>query len=276
MNSKAVQIETPASPLTRKIRMKWASPRFYWGFGAVAAFLVFWELAAVLGWVNKEYTSRLTQVLAAGYEMVASGNLFYHLYISLLELAIGFVLASFLGLLTGLLMGHYRILGNLFDPFIMALYATPRVALIPLFVVWFGVGMESKVFVVFIGAIFPVLVNTMTGIRQVDPLLLRLGRSYCASERRIFVKILLPAALPAMMTGLRLGWGRGILGVIIGEMYVSMAGLGHLISTSGNAMRTDELFFLVLVVAGLGYLATNGFRLLERKLTPWNDEGGRA
>lgn len=272
MNIKTVESISSAAPSEGKGWLGWASPRLRWGLGSVLIFLIVWETAGAFNLVDPKYISQPSRVIRSGYKMLISGDLFYHVYVSLLELVIGFLLAVIFGLIMGLLMGRYRIIGGLFDPLIMALYATPRIALIPLFVIWFGVGMGSKIFVVFIGAIFPILVNTMTGIRQVDRLLLRAARSFGASERQLFSKVLLPGALPAMMTGIRLGWGRGILGVVIGEMYVSMAGLGHLIVTAGNAMQTDELFFLIIIVAGLGYLATNGFRQLERKLTPWQEE----
>jgi ABC-type nitrate/sulfonate/bicarbonate transport system permease component len=250
----------------------WATPRLFWGSGSVFVFLVIWQVLGATNIVKPQYISQPTRVIRAGYELLSSGGFMRHVYTSMSELLIGFLLALVFGVLSGLLMGRYRILGGLFDPLIMALYATPRVALIPLFVVWFGVGMGSKVFVVFIGVIFPILINTMTGIRQVDRTLLQAGRSYGATERQLFTKILLPGALPAMMTGIRLGWGRGILGMVIGEMYVSMAGLGHLMMTAGNAMKTDMLFFLIIIVAGLGYLGSTFFRLLERKLVPWRKE----
>ncbi|MBS4026858.1 MAG: ABC transporter permease [Clostridia bacterium] len=252
----------------------WASPRFIWGMGAVITFLATWETVSTLKIMDPRYISKPSQVVQTGFKMLSNSTFYHHLYISMLELIIGFSLAVLLGLLMGLLMGRSQIIRGLFDPLVMALYATPRVALMPLFVIWFGVGIWSKVFVVFVGAIFPILVNTMTGIRQVEPLLLRAGRSYGASEWQLFTKILLPGSLPAMITGLRLGWGRGIIGVIIGEIYVSSAGLGHLLNRAGNALRTDDMFFLVVVVAGIGYLATSGFSLMERKLTPWKEEKG--
>lgn len=248
------------------------TPRVMWGIGSVLAFLLIWEFTAALHLVDPQYISQPSRVIGAGFKLITSGSFYYSAYISLVELIVGFLFAVVVGVALGLLMGHYRMIGGLFDPLVMALYATPRMALIPLFVIWFGVGMGSKIFVVFIGALFPVLVNTITGIRQVDRILLRAARSYGATEWQLFTKVLLPGALPAMLTGIRLGWGRGILGVVIGEMYVAIAGLGYLISTAGNAMQTDQLFFLILVVAGLGYVGTNAIRKLEHKLIPHREE----
>jgi ABC-type nitrate/sulfonate/bicarbonate transport system permease component len=251
------------------------SPRTKWGVGSVICFLLLWEAVGALNILPPEYISQPSRVVAAGLELVSEGDFFHDVYVSLTEIVIGFLFAAVAGWSVGVLMGRSRIISGLFDPLIMALYATPRVALIPLFVVWFGVGIESKIFVVFAGALFPILVNTLTGIRQVDPVLLRASRSFGASEWQTVTKVLLPGALPAMVTGLRLGWGRGILGMVIGEMYTSMAGLGHLISSAGDAMRTDQLFFLIIVVASIGYVTSAAFQQLEYKVSPWRREEAR-
>lgn len=270
MQAKSTGAAGPA-PLSKL----WGSQRFRWGFFSIVAFLVLWELVGTLRVLPPEYTSQPSRVVAAGYDLIAGGDFFHHVAVSLTEIVTGFLCAVVVGLLIGVVMGRSRILGSLFDPLVMALYATPRVALIPLFVVWFGVGMGSKVFVVFAGAVFPILVNTLTGIRQVDQVLLRASQSFGASEWQIFTKVLLPGALPAMVTGLRLGWGRGILGMVIGEIYVSMDGLGHLISSAGSSMKTDQLFFLIAVVAGIGYLTTAAFQQLEYKVSPWRKGASR-
>jgi ABC-type nitrate/sulfonate/bicarbonate transport system permease component len=261
-----------SSPLLSRIN---TSQRFRWGAGSVITFLLLWEVVGALHILPPEYISQPSRVVAAGFELLSEGGFFYDVYISMVEIVVGFVFASVVGLLIGVMMGRNRIVSGLFDPLVMALYATPRVALIPLFVVWFGVGIESKIFVVFAGALFPILVNTLTGIRQVDPILLRASRSFGATGLQTFTKVLLPGALPAMVTGLRLGWGRGILGMVIGEMYTSMAGLGHLISGAGDAMRTDHLFFLIVVVASIGYVTTAAFQQLEHIVSPWRKEDTR-
>lgn len=248
------------------------SQRQRWGFSAVVIFVILWEIISALKIIDPKYISQPSRIINNGYTLITSGDFFNHFYVSMSELFIGYILAIVVGILVGILMGYSRIIGGLFDPLIMALYATPRVALVPLFVLWFGVGMGSKIFIVFIGVVFPVLINTITGIRQVDSLLVRAGRSFGANNRQLFTKIYLPGALPAMMTGIRLGWGRGILGFVVGEMYVSMEGLGKLIQTAGNAMQTDQLFFLITFVAAIGYVGTNILSRLENKLSPWREE----
>ncbi|MED4600954.1 ABC transporter permease [Paenibacillus validus] len=263
----AAPVQPAAKGMLRNI-----TSRVKWGIGSVLVFLLSWEFVAALRLVDPQYISQPSHVAGAGIKLLVTGDFYYSAYISLVELVTGFILAVLVGVALGLLMGHYRIIGGLFDPMLMALYATPRMAMIPLFVIWFGVGMGSKIFVVFIGALFPVLINTITGIRQVDRILIRAARSYGATEWQLFTKVFLPGALPAILTGIRLGWGRGILGVVIGEMYVAMAGLGYMISTAGNAMQTDRLFFLILIVAGLGFLGTSAFQRLEQKLTPYREE----
>jgi NitT/TauT family transport system permease protein len=251
---------------------KRVSVRLRWGIGSVFILLFVWELASRVGWIDAAYFSAPSKVIVTAIIELINPEFYLHLSISLTELIIGYSMAVVVGIVFGLLMGHFRTLSSLFDPLLMALYATPRVALVPLFVVWFGLGIWSKVFVVFMGAVFPILINTMTGIRQVDPLLLRAGRSFGATKSQLFVKVLLPGSLPAMIAGLRLGWARGIIGLIIGEMYVSTAGLGQRLVLAGSAMRTDLMFFLIVFVALIGLLGSNGFRWLEQRMSQWRKD----
>jgi ABC-type nitrate/sulfonate/bicarbonate transport system permease component len=136
-------------------------------------------------------------------------------------------------------------------------------------VVWLGVGMASKVAAVFLGAIFPILVNTLAGIQQIDPLWVRATGSFGASRIQIMSKVLVPGALPAVMAGVRLGLGRGIIGVVVGEMYVSVAGVGQLIQAYGNAGRTAELMALVTAIAGFGLVCATALRWAEERVGPW-------
>jgi NitT/TauT family transport system permease protein len=263
---------TTPSPFPKKKLMSQITQRQRWGIGAVLVFLIIWEIIGSSAGTVAKYISKPSLVLISGLDWIFRGDFYHHIYISLLEIMIGFVFAVVMGIIVGLFMGRSRIISGLFDPLMMALYATPLVALIPLLIIWFGIGIGSKIAAVFLFAVFPVLLNTMTGIRQVDPLLIKAGRSFGATEWQLFRKILFPASLPAIISGMRLSWGKALIGMVIGEMYVSTAGLGHLITTLGNSMRMSDLFFIIIIVAGLGYLGSAVLLKLERKVMVWKEE----
>ena len=182
---------------------------------------------------------------------------------SLTEFALGFSLALVIGVSGGLLLGMFPVLRYLIDPPVMAIYATPQLALLPIFVLWLGIGMASKIAVVFIGASIPIVVNSMAGVRQVDRPLVLAARSFCAGKRDVFIKVILPASLPAVMIGIRLGLSRAVLGVVVAEMYVSQEGIGNQIMRLGSAFRVDQLLFYVLLVSAFGLGATTAARKLE-------------
>jgi NitT/TauT family transport system permease protein len=242
------------------------------GTASVIAFLVAWQIVGAQNLISADLISYPTQVLAVGASMVASGELTSNGLVSLQEFVYGFAPAIVVGIAIGLAMARFRRVRYLLDPLVMAFYTAPRIALIPVLVIWFGVGMESKVAVVFLGGIFPVLVNTMAGVQQVDPLWVRAVRSFGANEWQVVTKVVLPGALPAVMAGVRLGLGRAIIGVIVGEMYVAVAGVGRLVQVYSGAGRAAELIVLVTVIAAFGFLCIAGIRWLEERMAPWRRE----
>jgi ABC-type nitrate/sulfonate/bicarbonate transport system permease component len=233
---------------------------------SVAAFLVAWELAPRLGVVDPFFTSRPSLVLAAAVDVVRSGTLLQDAIVSLSEFAIGFALAVAVGVPLGLLLGTFDTLRFLLEPPIMAVYATPQLALLPIFVLWLGIGMASKVAVVFLGASIPVIVNSMAGVRHVERSLVVAARSFGATRFDLFGKVILPASLPAVMIGIRLGLSRGVLGVVVAEMYVSQDGVGNQIMRLGSAFRVDRLLVYVLLVSTFGLVATNLVRAIEARI----------
>lgn len=239
------------------------------GATSVLIFLAAWEMLARSGLVNAYYTSRPSLVMQTGLEIIGRGELADHGYISLAEFFAGFLLALGVGIPLGLIMGSFRNLRYLLDPPMIALYTTPRLALLPILVLWLGVGMESKIAVVFIGAVIPILVNTIAGIREADLSLAQAARSFCATQTDIFIKVLLPGSLPAVMTGIRLGLGRAVLGVVVGEMYVSTKGIGYQIMSYGAAVRVTHLIFYVVLVSFFGFATTTLVRAIENHLRRW-------
>lgn len=246
---------------------KWQ--RTWIGCLAVLIFLILWEIAMPLKLVKVADISRPSLVVKAFVELAGSGEVFQHLAISLKEFVFGFVLALAIGIPFGLVIGTYRILSKLLDPLLMALYTMPRLAMMPLLVVWFGVGLGATIAVVFLGAVFPIFINTTVGIREADPIWVRAVRSFGGSNWDIFRKVLLPGSVPAMMTGIRLGVGRGLLGMVVSEMYASTEGIGGQIGSYGSAFRTSELIALIAVVSLLGFVFVD----LMRRLEGWVSRG---
>ncbi|HEX2565959.1 MAG TPA: ATP-binding cassette domain-containing protein [Burkholderiales bacterium] len=221
--------------------------------------------------VDPIFFSYPTAIAAAVPQMIASGQLQGALFLTLQGLAAGFGLAIVLGILIGLLMGRYRLLDYLLDVQISALYSTPNVALIPLLILWFGLGMKSKIVIVFLAAFFPIIVNTYGGVRNVSRALVEVAQAEGASEAQIFGKVIVPAALPFIMTGIRLAVGRAVVGMVVAEMFTALTGLGGSIVYFGNTFATDKLFVVIILLALLGVALTEGVKFLEVRLAPWKE-----
>ena len=242
------------------------------GTAAVLLFLATWQIVGGLSLISADLISYPTQVVAIGAAMAASGELGSNALVTLVEFVYGFLPAVLIGIVLGLILGQVRWLRLLLDPLLMALYTAPRVALIPLLVVWFGVGSQSKVVVVLLSAVFPVIINTMAGVQQIDPLWVRAVQAFGGSRLQIVSKVVVPGSLPAIMAGIRLGLGRGVIGLIIGEMYVAVAGIGHVMQAYSAAGRSAELLFLLVFTATFGFLCVSGLRRVEEWLGPWRRE----
>jgi ABC-type nitrate/sulfonate/bicarbonate transport system permease component len=233
---------------------------------AVFAFLAVWQIAASQGWVNARYTSSPSQVLAAALDIARHDDFLHHAWVSLSEFTLGFAAALGFGLPLGLALGTSRWLRLFIDPPMMALYTAPRLTLLPILIIWLGIGAASKVAVVFLGAVFPIIVNTMAGVREADPRLFQAARAFGASRLDTMIKVLVPGALPAILLGVRLAVGRGVLSVVVGEMFVSEAGIGHQIMNYGEAMQVGHLMVYAFAISLFGYALTIAVRLLEDRI----------
>ena len=242
-----------------------------WGLGSIFGGLLLWELLSRFVVGNKLFLASPTQVIAALVELAGNGELEKHIYVSALEFVLGYVSACILGILLGLAMAQSKAAKQALQPWVSGLYATPTVALAPLFILWFGIGIMSKVVVVIVLVIFPVVINTEAGLRTTSPQLIETVRSFGANARQIFFKVSLPSALPFIFAGLKLGIGRGLIGVVVAELFGSRAGLGQLISQSAETFNMPALFAGVTILAAAGIAMTSGFGWLERKLLPWRE-----
>lgn len=235
--------------------------------------LAIWLAIGSLGLVSPDDISSPIRAARAGWDMASSGELWVNARASLVAFVIGLAVAIAAGVPLGLAMGWNRTFRRLSEPLIVAIYVTPYLAFLPVLVVWMGIGNTVKVAVVFVAGFVPVVVNSIAGIGNVDPLLVRVGRSLDASRLQLFARILLPASLPSVATGVRLAVGRAVLGVVAAELYVSISGIGNLISTYGQTNETDQVVFLVVLVGIFGYLVTTLTGVLEKRLAGWREQG---
>jgi NitT/TauT family transport system permease protein len=219
--------------------------------------------------ISPLFLSYPSAIVKAGIVMTASGELPGALVSSLRTLLTGFVTAAFIGIVMGLLIGRYRAVDAATDWLVNALYATPLVAVIPLVILWFGLGDSAKLFIVTILSVFPILINTAAGVRNVPHALIDVSTAFAASERQVFLKIILPAAVPYMMTGLRLGIGRAIIGMVVAEFFTAITGLGAVIVKYGNQYDTASMFVPILVLMSLGVILTSLVRRAEEMFAPW-------
>jgi NitT/TauT family transport system permease protein len=251
-------------------RSLWArNENFLIGFMAVVAFLVFWECSVRFNWVNPLFTSSPSRIIMTGYSVFADGSIWPDLYASSVEFAVGYGLAIAVGVPIGILMGWYRRFNAFMDPFVNALYATPRIALMPLIIIWFGVDLPSKVAIIFLSSVFPILVNTMTGVRTIDRDFIKVARSFGATDSQFFTTVALPSSVPLLLTGLRLGLGHALIGIVVGEMYGASAGIGFMMQVAGATFQTDRVMVGIIIIAGAGMLLTECLRLIEARFESW-------
>jgi NitT/TauT family transport system permease protein len=261
-----------APPRRPAISLAAIASRYYGAFVStvsVVAFILLWEIAASRGWINARFTSQPSDVYRAAVEIFRTKAFYYHAWVSLSEFLIGFAAALVVSIPLGLVLGTSRRLRLYIEPPLMALYTAPRLALLPILIVWLGIGMMSKVAIVFLGAVFPIIVNTIAGVREADQRLIQAARAFGASQTDIFIKVLIPGALPAILLGVRLGIGRGLLSVIVGEMFVSEAGIGYQLMTYGQGMHINNLLVYAFVVSFFGYALTVAVRLMEDHIRSW-------
>jgi len=239
------------------------------GLLSIVAGLALWEFLSRVVVANALFLAAPTQIFGAIYRLALGGQLGAHIAISAAEFAIGYAIASLLGIALGFVMASSEVGKKILQPWIAGLYATPTIALAPLFILWLGIGIWSKVLVVIFLVLFPVTINTEAGLRTTSARLIEMLRSFGATPRQIFFKLSLPSALPFILAGLKLGIGRGLIGVVVAELFGSRAGLGRLISQSADAFNMPELFAGVVILAVAGIVLTAGFTWLERVLVPW-------
>ena len=238
-----------------------------WRVIALAAFLVVWHLASIPA--GKLLLPSPLDIVPAFIDEVRSGQLVTATLSSLQVFAVGYLLAIVTGVAFGVLMGGMPRLGETLEIYVNALNATPRVALIPFIILWFGLGTNAKIVVVWFQAVMPILINTYAGVQNTDPDLLEAARSFGARRGQLFRHIMLPAALPYIVTGLRLGAAMAMVGTVIAELQTALTGLGYLMAQFGGTFQTAKYFAPVLVLAAMGMFVSQMLKIVERRLAGW-------
>jgi ABC-type nitrate/sulfonate/bicarbonate transport system permease component len=239
------------------------------GLLAVVVFLGLWEWAADTNVINPLFTSSPSRIVKELGNLVSTGQLWPNIWISGQEFLIGFGIAIVVAIPLGILIGWYRPVEAVFSPFVSFLNSVPRIALLPLLIIWVGIGIQLKISVVFLSAVVAILINTIAGIKALDPQLLTMARSFEASDFKIFRRIALPGSVPYILSGIRLGLGHALIGVVVGELYAANSGIGHLISVAGNTFQTDLVFAGVVIIAVFGLIFTWVLTRIERHFQSW-------
>ncbi len=253
------------------------------GTSAVIVFLLLWEFMGgalsvynpipILR-INPMFMSAPSLIFKAAVDLFSSGEIYHDLKISSIEFFWGYVLAVVVAVPFGILTGWYKRLSYVFDPFVNAMNATPRVALLPLVIIWLGIGILSKVGIIFLGAVFPMLINARDGVKTTPLNLINAARSFGASEWQIFKSVVFPSTLPFLLTGLRIAIGRALVGVLVGELYAATAGIGFMITVAGATFQTDKVFVGVLIFAISGIVLTEILDRIEHRFDKWRPKVG--
>jgi NitT/TauT family transport system permease protein len=242
---------------------------------SVVIFLTIWELIGnTLQLINPMFMSAPSLVMKAAVQLFTSGEIWNDLYVSGIEFFWGYGLSIIFAIPFGIAIGWYKKFAYICDPFVNAMNATPRVALLPLVIIWLGIGILSKVGIIFLGAVFPLLINTRDGVKTTPANLLTAARSFGASEWQIFRSVVLPSTVPFILTGLRLAVGRALIGVMVGELYAATAGIGFMITVAGATFQTDKVFVGVLIFAITGMILTDVIDRIEHRFDKWRPKVG--
>ena len=244
--------------------------RLWLALCSVLFLIASWELVLTyLFPVDPFFFTKPSLIGAAFKEQIQGSKLWHDLAVSSQAFLWGFSFAVIVGIPLGLVMGWRRRVEYSLDPFLTALYASPLVALAPLFIIVFGVGVLGKAALVFLLAVFPFIFNTFAGVKSTDALLINVIRSFGGSEKDLYLKVILPSTMPYIIAGARLAIGRGLVGIIVGEFYAASEGIGFAISQAGDTYRLPDMFVGIIILSLIAIILTELMRRLELTVAPW-------
>jgi NitT/TauT family transport system permease protein len=230
--------------------------------------LVAWQLTSTF-LIPPQFLPPPSAIARAFWTTTVSGELPRQLWQTVTVLALGFGASIVTGMAVGVAMGIFPTLRRILDPYVNAFYAMPTVAMVPLVIIWLGLGFEAKVFLTWLVAVFPVIINAQAGVATVSPAYIETARAFGCNGWQVFRRVILHAAVPFFIAGIRLGLGRALVGVVVAEMFTALAGLGYMVVFYGNTFRTAELFVPIVVLAALSIAITNLTYRFERWVAPW-------
>lgn len=246
---------------------RWRKPLL--GLMAVVLFFLAWQAVFLFVPFNSLFISKPDLIFAGLWDLIVTGDLFHDLAVSAQPFVYGFSAAVIVGVSIGLVMGWRVRVGYALDPLMTVFYASPLVALAPLVVVFFGVGVAGKATIIFLLAVFPFIFNTAAGVRSVDRLLINVVRSLGGTEKDLYLKVIIPSVLPYIVAGARIALGRALVGVLVGEFFAASEGIGYAIARFGDLFALDKMFACILVVMVIAVVLTEGIRWAERAAFPW-------
>jgi NitT/TauT family transport system permease protein len=242
------------------------------GVLGIIGFFSAWELATRFEILNPFYFPPFSKIVAKGVELFVNGSIWQHMWFSLTNFAVGFIIAVVLGVIAGVPMGWYKGISRTFDPLLSGIYATPLIALLPLIIMLFGLGPMSKIIMTILAAVFPILINTMTGIANTDNRLITMSRAFGATDSTIFLKVSVPGSLPYIVAGMRVALGRALVYIVVAEQYGAAMGLGYLSSVAAQRFQMAAMFVPIVIIACLGAGLNELLKLIEKRLEKWKPE----
>jgi len=242
------------------------------GVVGVLAFFSAWELSTRLEILNPFYFPPFSKIIVKGYELFANGSIWEHMWFSLTNFAIGFIVSAVLGVVLGVPMGWYRNIAKAVDPLLSGIYATPLIALLPLIIMLFGLGPVSKIIMTVLAAVFPILINTMTGIANTDHRLITMARAFGAKDSTVFLKVSIPGSLPYIVAGMRVALGRALVYIVVAEQYGAAMGLGYLTSVAAQRFQIAAMFVPIVIIAALGASLNELLKTVEGRLEKWKPQ----
>jgi ABC-type nitrate/sulfonate/bicarbonate transport system permease component len=267
LDSELAAEQRAARERARAVQRRWTTAQIAIRIISLVVVLGAWEYVGRQ--INPVLFTYPTAVADAAVKMIASGELWKYLSQSLIVLFAGLGLAAVFGIALGLVMARFWAIDIALDTYITALYSIPSVALVPVLVLWFGFETTAKTAVVFLFTFFPIVINTYQGVKNVDKNLIEVGRAFRCNERNLWMHIVLPAAVPFIVAGLRLAIGRGLIGMVLADLYTAITGIGYLIARYASIYRTDAMFVPVVTLGVLGITLTGLLRFIERRVAPW-------
>ena len=239
------------------------------GLVGIVVFFGAWEILTRTEILNPFYFPPFSKIIAKGIEQFANGMIWEHMWFSLKNFSAGFALAVVIGVIAGVPMGWYKGISRTFDPLLSGIYATPLIALLPLIIMLFGLGPMSKIIMTILAAVFPVMINTMTGIAYTDHRLITMSRAFGAKDSTIFLKVSIPGSLPYIVAGMRVALGRALVYIVVAEQYGAAMGLGYLSSLAAQRFQMAAMFVPIVIIAALGAGLNELLKAAERRLEKW-------